>query len=141
MFDFVFDFGAFWVPFWLHFGTPNRSCWGSIFALFLDVAPRGAQERQKRRQEAPKGSPGANLGAKSCHFGAQEAILGGKNHQKPLVFLAFREKNHVFFSNENEKSHKKRCSRQWSSIVELQRRFPFSAAQVSESASLYQWFS
>ena len=89
MFDFVFDFGPFLVPFCLHFGSPNRSFLGSIFALFLDVAPRAPQE-------APKGSPGANLGAKSCHFGAQEAILGGKNHQKPLVFLVFREKTRFF---------------------------------------------
>ena len=55
--DFVFDFGAFWVPFWTHFGTPNRPSRESILGHFLDVAPRAPQERPKRRQEAPKGAP------------------------------------------------------------------------------------
>ena len=60
MFDFVFDFGAFWVPFWSHFGTPSRPFWETIFALFLDVAPRGPQEAPKRSPRDPKrlqGSP------------------------------------------------------------------------------------
>ena len=68
MFDFVFDLGPFLVPFCSHFGSPNRSFLGSIFALFLDVAPRGAQEAPKRPprgakrlqkvpQEAPKRLP------------------------------------------------------------------------------------
>ena len=87
MFDFVFDFGAFWVPFWLHFGTPNRSFWGSIFGLFLDVAPRGAQERQKRRQAAPTGASGANLGAKS---GGRRGPGGGceSHHEAKCWFSA-----------------------------------------------------
>ena len=57
MFEFVFDFGLFWVPFWPHFGIPNRSFWGSIFDLFFDVAPKGPQEAFKNSQEAPKGAP------------------------------------------------------------------------------------
>ena len=72
MFDFVFDFGAFWVPFWSHFGTPSRPFWESIFALFLDVAPRAPQERPKRRQEAQKGAP----------RGPQEPPKGAKRPQK-----------------------------------------------------------
>ena len=54
MLDFVFDFGPFWVPFWCHFGTPNRPFWGSIFALFSNVAPRGPQEPPRGPQELPK---------------------------------------------------------------------------------------
>ena len=90
MFDFVFDFGAFWVPFWSHFGTPSRPFWESIFALFLEVGPRAPQERPKsaprgpkRLQKLPREAPRRPLrGPESNPGGSREAPRGLKRSQK-----------------------------------------------------------